>query len=129
VDELAIEICKAKKRLNVFNFARFRPILDDLDFGGVHQQASRRKYITKIFDGIGMESAFLCSSVKSIFLETSEYLSDMFAMKFRIVGIDENVIKVNYYANVEHVGEDVIHEPLEGGWSICESKWHYLPFK
>ena len=36
MDELVIEISKAKEGLNVLHFAWFRPILDCLDFCGVH---------------------------------------------------------------------------------------------
>ena len=70
-----------------------------------------------------MESAFIGSSIKLIFMESTEYLSDMFAVKV-LVGVDEYIIKVDDYANVEHVREDIVHKSLKSGWSIGESERH-----
>jgi hypothetical protein len=39
-----------------------------------------------------MEGAFVDSGVETIFSETSEYLPDMLAMEFQIVGVDEDII-------------------------------------
>ena len=71
-----------------------------------------------------MEIAFVSSSVKTIFSETSEYLPDMFAMEFQIVGVDEDIIQVDNNTDIEHVGEDIVHESLKSGWSIRESERH-----
>ena len=40
------------------------------------------------------------------------------------IGVDQNVIEVHNYGNVEHVTEDVIHELLECGGGIGESLWN-----
>ena len=71
-----------------------------------------------------MEGAFVGSSVETIFVESSKYFADMFSVKFFVVGIDEDVVEVNDYADIEHVGEDVIHESLKSGWSVGESERH-----
>ena len=71
-----------------------------------------------------MEGAFIGSSVETIFAETSEYFADMFLVKFFVVGIDEDVVEVNDYADIEHVKENVVHESLKSGWSVGESEWH-----
>ena len=42
-----------------------------------------------------MEIAFVSSGIETIFSETSEYLPDMFAMEFWIVGVDEDIIQVD----------------------------------
>ena len=54
---------------------------------------------------------------------------DMFLVKFFVVRIDKDVVKVDDYADIEHVREDVVHESLKSGWRISESKRHDLPFK
>ena len=72
-----------------------------------------------------MEIAFVSSGVKTIFSETSEYLPDMFTMEFRIVGVDEDIIQVDNNTDIEHVREDIVHESLKSGRSICESERHY----
>ena len=76
-----------------------------------------------------MESAFIGSSIKLIFVESTEYLSDMFAVKVLVVRVDEYIIKVDNYTNVGHIGEDIIHKSLKSGWSVGESEQHDQPFK
>ena len=71
-----------------------------------------------------MGSAFIGSSVKTIFAKSSEYLTDMFSVKFFVVQIDKDVIEVDDYADIEHVGEDVIHESLESSWRVGKSERH-----
>jgi len=41
VNEMLVEVGKTEERLNVFNFSRFGPILDNLDFVGCHGKAFR----------------------------------------------------------------------------------------
>ena len=41
-----------------------------------------------------------------------------------VVGVDTDVVEVHNNIDVEHISEDVIHEALEGSWSISESKRH-----
>ena len=71
-----------------------------------------------------MEIAFVSSGVKTIFSETLEYLPDMVTMEFWIVGVDEDIIQVDNNTDIEHVGEDIVHESLKSGRSIRESKRH-----
>ena len=49
---------------------------------------------------------------------------DMFLVKFFVVKIDKDVVKVDNYADIEHVREDVVHESLKSGWRIGEFKRH-----
>jgi len=76
-----------------------------------------------------MESAFVDSSKETIFAETLEYFANMLAVKFCVVAVDEDVIKIDNYANIEHISKDVVHESWESGWRVCESEGHDLPFK
>ena len=54
---------------------------------------------------------------------------DMFLMICRVVGINEDVVKVDDHANIQEITEDVIHEMLESCRSIGKSKGHNEPFK
>ncbi len=53
----------------------------------------------------------------------------MFPVLRRVVGIDEDVIKIYNYGNVKHVSENIVHEVLECCGSIGESKRHETPFE
>ena len=39
-----------------------------------------------------------------------------------IVRIDQNIIKINYYTNIEKVGKDIIYKTLEDSRSIGKIK-------
>ena len=62
-------------------------------------------------------------------LEALENFSDMASVFFFGVRVDEYVIKVHQYTNIEQVTKDVIHEALESGRCVGESERHYAPFK
>ena len=55
------------------------------------------------------------TGIETMFAEMTEDLSDMLLVFCRVVGVDEDVVKVDGNINVEEVAEDVIHESLEGG--------------
>jgi len=35
-----------------------------------------------------------------------------------VVGVNQDVVQVDYYAHVQEIREHVVHEALESGWSI-----------
>jgi len=42
----------------------------------------------------------------------------MAPMLYDVIGVNQDVIQVDYYAYIQKIGEYIIHEALEGGWSI-----------
>ena len=46
-----------------------------------------------------------------------------------IVGVYQDIIQVYYYGDVNHVGEEVVHEPLETRQGIGEPLRHHQPLK
>jgi len=35
-----------------------------------------------------------------------------------IIGVDQDVIQIDYYAHIQEVREHVVHKALKGSWSI-----------
>jgi len=35
-----------------------------------------------------------------------------------IIRVDQDVVQVDYYAHIQEIGEHIIHEALESGWSV-----------
>ena len=66
---------------------------------------------------------------ETILPEPSEYFLDMFDVLHWILGVDEDVIEVNYDGGVKEVREDVIHKVLEHGRHVCEAKGHHTPLE
>ena len=76
-----------------------------------------------------MEETLIGTGVEMMLLEVSENFSDMVSVFFLGVRVDEYVVEVHQYTNIEQVAEDVIHEALESGRCIGETERHYMPFK
>ena len=53
----------------------------------------------------------------------------MFSVFCRIVGVDENIIKVDDNGDVKHIRKDVVDKALESRGSVGKTKWHNVPFK
>ena len=79
--------------------------------------------------GVYMELAFVGMSVKSMLLESLEYLVDMLSVIRDVVRVDQYVVQVNHYRDIEHVRENVVHKMLEGGRHIRKSERHNVPFE
>ena len=58
MNELAIEVGKAKERLKGLDGRWFRPVQDSSHLGLIHRKSFWRYHIAKVIDGIGMEHTF-----------------------------------------------------------------------
>jgi hypothetical protein len=76
-----------------------------------------------------VKGAFVDSGVETVLLELPEYFTDMFSVKLNVVGVDEDVVKIDNNTNIKHVSEDVVHESLEHYGGIGKSERHDLPFE
>src|SRR5882672_4904248 len=94
VNEMTIEVGETKEGLDVLDFLRFRPILDNLDLVWGHGEAFWRQHVSEVFAGSDMELAFVCMGKKSVSAESSEYFQNMSFVLRNVVGIDENVIQI-----------------------------------
>ena len=76
-----------------------------------------------------MKFTFVRASVKSVGAETPEDFADMGAVFVGVVGVDEDVVEVNYHADIDEIGEYVVHEPLESSGGVRETERHDAPFE
>ena len=100
MNELPIEVGKAKEGLYVFDLLRFRPLLDNLDFLVGHCQAEVHQDISKELNGILVPFAFIHFGIETVFPKVLEQFVDVFLVLFEIVGIDEDVIEIDHDAFV-----------------------------
>ena len=66
-----------------------------------------------------------------MFSESLEYTSGVLMMEsYVILGVDSHVVHVDFKPLLrKHIHKDVVHESLEGGGGIAESKEHNGGFK
>ena len=72
-----------------------------------------------------MELALVHSGIQPVVPKSGEYFSDMGQVLFRVVRKHQDIIQVHNYRDVNHIGKDIIHEPLESGWGIREPLGHH----
>ena len=99
MNELPIEVGKAKEGLNVFDLLRFQPLLNNLDFLISHCQAEVHQDISKELNRILVPFAFICFGIETMFPEASEQFADVFLVLFEI-RIDKDVIEIDHDAFV-----------------------------
>ena len=74
-----------------------------------------------------MEETLIGMGIEMMLSEMSENFSDMVSVFFLGVRVDEYVIEVHQYTNIEQVTKGIIHEALESGRCIGKSERHYTP--
>ncbi|KIO07419.1 hypothetical protein M404DRAFT_136422, partial [Pisolithus tinctorius Marx 270] len=87
-DKPAIEVGKAKERLNVLDLARLRPVANGLDLFLRHREAGRGEVESEVFDQVRVELAFLQLRIKAMKLKPAEDFSDMLLVRLLISGVD-----------------------------------------
>jgi len=103
--------------------------LNNLYFVIGHGEARRRKNVSQILYQLGVEFTFLCFGIKTSLAEMLEYFFHMPVMLRHVIQVDEYIIQIDHDTDIQKIGENVIHESLEGHRSIGKIKEHYKPFK
>jgi len=76
-----------------------------------------------------MKFAFLCFGIKTSLVETLEYFFHMLVVLGHVIRVDKYIIQIDHDTDIQNVGENVVHESLEGRGSIGKTEGHYRPFK
>ena len=76
-----------------------------------------------------MELTLVGPSIEPVSTESGKDFPDVGRVLLWIVGVYQDIIQVYYYGDVNRVGEDVIHEPLETRRGIGEPLRHHQPLK
>jgi len=71
--------------LNILDFFRFWPVLNNLYFVVGHGEAKRRKDVSQIFYQLGVEFVFLYFGIKTSLVETLEYFFYMLVMLRHVI--------------------------------------------
>src|SRR5467141_243848 len=129
INEMTVEVGETEEGLNILDFPRFGPILDNLDLVQGHGEAFGRQHVSEVFTGSDVEFAFVCMGKKSVSAESSEYFPNMSFVLRNVVGIDDDVIQIDDDYDVNHIHGDVIHKSLKSCWCISKPFRHYQPLK
>ena len=115
--------------MNVLDFLRFWPVLNNLYFVVGHGEAKRRKDVSQILYQLRVKFIFLCFGIKTSLAEMLEYFFYMLVILGHVIQVDKYIIQIDHNTDIQKVGENVIHESLESRGSIGKAEGHYRPFK
>jgi len=87
--------------LNIFNFLGLGPVLDDLDFGGIHTETARTDNVPKVLHRIRVETTLITIYKETMFSEASEYLLNMLLMVSHVVRKDEDVVQIDQDVDIQ----------------------------
>ena len=76
-----------------------------------------------------MELTLVGLSIELVSTESGKDFPDMGRVLLRIVGVYQDIIQVYNYGDVNHIGEDVVHEPLETRWIVGEPLGQHQPLE
>jgi hypothetical protein len=100
LNKSAIEVGKSQEWLDIFDFARFRPISYSFDLGRIHSDSSGSYQESQVFHGSPMELAFLSFGVKLMTSKASQDFADLLLMRFQVIGVNQDVVEVDDDANI-----------------------------
>ena len=76
-----------------------------------------------------MELTLVSLSIEPIPMESGKDLPDVGRVLLRIIRVYQDIIQVYDYRDVNHIGKDVIHEPLETRRGVGEPLGHHKPLE
>ena len=75
-----------------------------------------------------MELTLFRFSKELVLVQAPKHFPNVLDVVLHIVRIDQDVVKVYYHADIEHICKDRVDKSLESGRGIGETKGHHLPF-
>ena len=115
--------------MNVLDFLRFQPVLNNLYLVVGHGKTRRRKDVSQILYQLRVEFTFLCFGIKTSLVKTFEYFFYILVMLRHVIQVDEYIIQKDHNTDIQKVRENVVYESLEGCRSIGKTEGHYRLFK
>ncbi|KIM65167.1 hypothetical protein SCLCIDRAFT_113717 [Scleroderma citrinum Foug A] len=108
--ESAVEVHEAQEGLYVLHLSGFGPITNCFDFVSRHCQAIGGEEISEL-----------------VLVQSPKHFPNMFFVILHIVRVDQDVVEVNYHADIKHICEYRVYKPLEYGRGSGEAERHHQP--
>jgi hypothetical protein len=80
-------------------------------------------------DHVHAKGAFFQVGVYLVLLQGVKNLLNMLQMFCPSLFVNENVIQIHHYKIIGEWSQDIVHDPHESGWKICQYKGHDQPFE
>ncbi len=100
------------------------PVTDGLDLLLVHLDAICTEDVSKELHHGAVELTLLKLQVEMVFPEMLQDLLDVVAMFGQVLGVNQDVIDVNYDGAMKELPEHLVHEPLEDSRGVVTMTWY-----
>jgi len=115
--------------LNILDFLRLQPVLNNLYFVVRHGKARREQDVFQILYQLRVKFTFLCFNIKTSLAEMLEYFFYMLVIFGHVIQVDEYIIQIDHNTDIQNIRENVVHESLKSHRSIGKTEGYYRPFK
>jgi DNA-directed RNA polymerase subunit F len=116
--------CQTEETSHLLDILRRKPFNDRLDGFRIDSNAFSRNDMAKIDDLRKPKFTFGELGIETVFTKLQEDEAKMLFMLLIGLGLDKDIIKIDYHKLVEVLHENVVHQPRESGRSISEAKGH-----
>jgi hypothetical protein len=122
INKATVVASEAEDRADVFDGSGFGPILDSLNFGGIHGNGVLGDDVSEEFDGEFGKGTLVKASEVVVLAKDTEDDVEMLGVLSRIFGEDEDIVEEDDNKVVEVGAEDVIHGALKGSRALVRPK-------
>jgi len=129
-DESTVEVGKAEEGAYVLDFSGCWPFGNSIEFDGIHGELTWFDNHSKVFHLVSGEFALLKFEVQIQLGHSLEDTFGAFLVGSSVGGEDKEVVHVDDKPSFrDHISEGVVHESLEGGRGVGETKEHDSGFE
>ena len=130
MDELLIEVYKAKEGLDLLYLHQSMPFHDSMDLHWIHGNMVFQDDQSKVLNLLSLKLAFLWLEEQPPLLEGSKDLVGNPPVFREGMGVNEDIIHIAYHLTVvDELMEDIIHHCLECCRGVTQSEKHDGWFK
>ena len=115
--------------MNILDFLRLLPVLNNLYFVIRYGKARREENVSQILYQLRMKFVFFCFGIKTSLMEMLEYFLNMPVMFGHVIWVDKYIIQIDNDTDIQQIRKNVVYELLKGHKSIGKTKRYYRPFK
>ena len=99
--------------MNILDFLRLLPVLNNLYFVIRRGKTRRRKDISQILYQLRVKFIFLCFGIKTSLVEMLEYFFNIPVVFRHVVWVDKYIIQIDYDTNIQKIRKDIVYESLK----------------
>jgi hypothetical protein len=127
-DKMPVMPYQSQKTPQLSDIGWNRPLIYSSNLGGICGNALRSDDMAEVFQGLLGKETLAFFNVEMMLGKNLEHKSQMLAVSFQSWIVHQDVIHENQYKFAQILTKNCIHNVLEHGGHICQTKQHHKKF-